>query len=360
MILDNPQAKIQAGQLAILLHEGLQNQTGKTGLSLLRYSRANVVAVIDRDYAGRSLAEVTGICRDVPIFASVEDALAVNPNILVIGIAPPGGALPDAWWPELDRALQGGLSIVNGLHTHLIPLVERRHGAPLAELLGDEQWIWDVRQEPPNLPIASAKARSLPCRRVLTVGTDMAIGKMSTSLELDRAARRRGIRSKFLATGQGGLMLGEDGIPLDSVRVDFAAGAVEQMVMRFGENCDLSIVEGQGSLLHPGSTATLPLLRGTQPTHLILAHAAGQTHINKHPHVPIPPLRDAIALYETVASAAGVLQPSKVVGVALNTYGLSDGEANDAIARIQDETGLLCTDAVRFGADLLLDAVMGA
>ncbi|MEB3883222.1 DUF1611 domain-containing protein [Lyngbya sp. CCY1209] len=358
MIPDNPQAKIQAGRLAILLHEGIRSAIGKTGLSLLRYSRANIVAVVDRDCAGRSLPELTGIERDVPIFASVEEALAVNPNILIIGIAPPGGALPEAWWGDLDRAVHGGLSIVNGLHTRLIPLVERRHGASLEALLRGNQWIWDVRQEPPNLPIASAQARSLDCRRVLTVGTDMAIGKMSTSLELDRAAQGRGIRSKFLATGQGGLMLGEDGIPLDSVRVDFAAGAVEQMVMRFAQGHDLLIVEGQGSVLHPGSTATLPLLRGSQPTHLILAHAAGRTHIKKHPHVPIPPLRDAIALYELVASAAGAMEPSKVVGIALNTYGLGDAEARDAIAQTRDETGLPCTDAVRFGADILLDAVM--
>lgn len=358
MTPENPQSQIQAGRLAILLHEGILGATGKTGLSLLRYSQANIVAVIDRDCAGKSLSELTGINRDVPIVASLKEALAYNPNILMIGIAPSGGALPEEWWLDLDDAVEAGLSIVNGLHTKLIPLVEQRHKTNINQFLKPQQWIWDIRQEPPGLKIASAAARQLSCRRVLTVGTDMAIGKMSTGLELNKAAQKRGIRSKFIATGQGGLMLGEDGIPLDSVRVDFAAGAVEQMVMRFGKDCDLLIVEGQGSLIHPGSTATLPLLRGSQPTDLILAHRAGQTHIRNHPHVVIPPLSQVIELYEKIASVGGAMQSAKIVGISLNTYGLAEDVAREAIAQIQSETGLPCTDTVRFGAGILLDALL--
>lgn len=357
MIPENPQSQIQTGRLAILLHEGLLGPTGKTGLSLLRYSQANIVAAIDRDCAGQSLFQLTGIQRDVPIVASVTEALSYEPNILMIGIAPSGGTLPQAWWQDLDQALRAGMSIVNGLHTQLIPLVEQRHQTPIEEFLQAEQWIWDIRQEPRGLGIASAAAQQLRCRRVLTVGTDMAIGKMSTGLELNAAAKRQGIRSKFLATGQGGLMLGEDGIPLDSVRVDFAAGAVEQMVMRFGNEYDVLIIEGQGSLLHPGSTATLPLLRGSQPTDLILAHRAGQTHVRNHPHVLIPPLSEVIQLYEQVASAFGAMQAAKVVGISLNTYGLAEDVAQDAIAQTQAETDLPCTDPVRFGADPLLAAI---
>ncbi len=355
MTPENPQSQIQAGRLAILLHEGILGVTGKTGLSLLRYSQANIVAVIDRDCAGKSLYELTGINRNVPIVASVQEALTYHPNILMIGIAPSGGALPEEWWLDLDDALEAGLSIVNGLHTKLIPLVEHRHQTDINQFLNPEQWIWDIRQEPPGLGIASAAARQLSCRRVLTVGTDMAIGKMSTGLELHKAAQKRGIRSKFIATGQGGLMLGEDGIPLDSVRVDFAASAVEQMVMRFGNDYDLLLVEGQGSLLHPGSTATLPLLRGSQPTHLILAHRAGQTHIRNHPHVLIPPLSQVIELYENVASVCGAMESAKILGISLNTYGLAEDVAREAIAQVQSETGLPCTDTVRFGGEILLD-----
>lgn len=341
-------------RVAILLHEGIRGSSGKTGLSLLRFSEASIVAVIDRQCAGESLPELTGIARDVPIVASVEEAITYHANVLVIGIAPSGGALPAEWLAEVRQAVASGLSVVNGLHTQLAKDEEFR------ELLREGQWIWDVRKEPARLAIGGAKARSLACHRVLTVGTDMSIGKMSTSLELNRVSVRCGLRSKFLATGQAGLMIAGDGIALDAVRVDFAAGAVEQMVMQFGNDHDILHIEGQGSLLHPGSTATLPLLRGSQPTHLVLVHRAGQTHVRNHPHVQIPPLPVVVQLYEAVASAGGALQPARVAAIALNTHHLDEPAAREAIAQVQEEAGLPCTDPVRFGADILLDAVMNA
>lgn len=339
-------------RVTILQHEGILGPAGKTGLTLLRYSEANIVAVIDRECAGRSLPELTGISRSVPIVESVDQALDYQPDVLAIGIAPPGGTLPSAWFQEIRKAIAAGLSIVNGLHTALSDHPELRMS------LREGQWIWDVRQEPVGLKIGSAQARQLACRRVLAVGTDMAIGKMSTCLELNRSAQQRLLRSKFLATGQAGLMIAGDGVALDAVRVDFAAGAVEQMVMRFGSDREIVFVEGQGSLLHPGSTATLPLLRGSQPTHLILVHRAGQTHIRNHPQVPIPPLPQVIQMYEMVASAAGAFSEARVVAIALNTRDLNEEKAREAIAQIQEETALPCTDPVRFGADLLLDAVV--
>ena len=339
-------------RVAILLHDGIKGAHGKTGVALLRYSEATIVAVIDRECAGKSLPKLTGINRDVPIVATVEKALAYKPDVLVIGIAPSGGVLPDEWWQEIKQAVASGLSIVNGLHTPMNTIPELR------DSLREGQWIWDVRQEPPNLPIASARARSLACRRVLTVGTDMGVGKMSTSLELNKAAQKRGLRSKFLATGQAGLMIAGDGVPLDAVRVDFAAGAVEQIVMRYGSDRDILHIEGQGSLLHPGSTATLPLIRGSQATHLILVHRPGQTHIRNHPQVEIPPLPEVIQLYETVARAGGAFADVKVAAIALNTFHLNVSEAQQAIEQVQAETKLPCTDVVRFGADVILDTLM--
>jgi uncharacterized NAD-dependent epimerase/dehydratase family protein len=337
-------------RVAILLHEGIVGTTGKTGMSLIRYSEAPIVVAIDRENVGKSLQELTGIKRDVPIVRSVADALKYEPQILVIGIAPKGGVLPDDYWHELKDALLGGMSIVNGLHTPLANIPE------LKSLLKPGQMIWDVRKEPSNLSVATGLARTLPCRRVLTVGTDMAVGKMSTSLELHWASRLRGWRSKFLATGQTGLMLEGDGVPLDAIRVDFAAGAVEQMMMRYGKNYDIVHIEGQGSLLHPASTATLPLIRGSQPTQMVLVHRAGQTEVMNG--VPIPPLKDIVQLYEIVASGAGAFTPVPVVGIALNTALLDENNAKNAIEKAQQETGLPCTDVVRFGADVLLDAVM--
>lgn len=344
--------RLKADQrVAILLHDGIRGTHGKTGLALLRYSQAPIVAVIDRQCAGESLPALTGIAREVPIVATVAQALAYVPDVLAIGIAPSGGVLPDEWHQEIKQAVIAGLSIINGLHT---PLSSRPE---LQSSMREGQWIWDVRQEPSNLPIGSGKARLLTCRRVLTVGTDMGIGKMSTSLELNSAAQRRGLRSKFLATGQAGLMIAGDGIPLDGVRVDFAAGAVEQLVMRYNDY-DILHIEGQGSLLHPGSTATLPLIRGTQPTQLVLVHRAGQTHIRNHPHIPIPPLAKVMQLYETVAAAGGAFAPVHVVAIALNTAHLDTLSAEQAVKQTQTETNLPCTDPVRFGAEVLLDAVM--
>jgi uncharacterized NAD-dependent epimerase/dehydratase family protein len=340
-------------RVAILLHEGISGSNGKTGLTLLRYSQASIVAAIDWQCATQSLRQLTGIDRDVPIVASVTEALKYHPDVLAIGIAPSGGAIPEAWWLEIKQAIASGLSVVNGLHT---PMASDRE---LQELLKEGQWIWDVRQEPAGLPVGTGKARSLSCRRVLTVGTDMAIGKMSAGLELQKASRRRGLSSKFLATGQAGLMIAGDGVPLDAVRVDFAAGAVEQIVMRNGYDYDILYIEGQGSLLHPGSTATLPLIRGSQPTHLILVHRAGQTHIRNCPDVQIPPLSDVIRVYETVAAAGGAFAAVRVVALALNTHHLDEVAARQAIDQTRTETGIPCTDPVRFGADALLDAVMG-
>ena len=235
--------------------------------------------------------------------------------------------------------------MVNGLHTPI---------APKFPELQPEQWIWDIRQQPEGLGIGEGKARFLACKRVLTVGTDMAVGKMSTSLELHRLALKRGINSQFLATGQGGIAISGKGIPLDAIKVDFAAGAVEKIALELGQNCELLIVEGQGSLLHPGSTATLPLIRGSQPTSLILVHRAGQKHIKDLPSVRIPPVPEVVQLYETVASAGGTFGKVKVQGISLNTFHLDAESAQKAIAEVSAITGLPCTDPVRFSAEPLL------
>ncbi|MGL5871966.1 MAG: DUF1611 domain-containing protein [Xenococcaceae cyanobacterium] len=336
-------------RVAILLHQGICGKQGKTGLAFLRYSNIPIVAAIDAECAGESLTALTGIEKDVPIVASITEALSYNPNVLLIGIAPSGGALPEVWWEEVKQAVEAGLSVVNGLHTPM---------ASKFDTLRSQQWIWDIRQEPQGLNIGSGKARSLSCQRILTVGTDMAIGKMSTSIELNRAAQKKGIKSKFLATGQAGIMIGGAGIPLDAVRVDFAAGAIEQLILSYGKDYELLLVEGQGSLLHPGSTATLPLIRGSQPTGLILVHRAGQKHIRDLPEIIIPPLSEVVNLYETVAYGAGSFGEVKVKAIALNTFHLDTNSAQAEIQKVQQETGLLCTDVVRFGADLLLEKIL--
>ena len=335
-------------RVAILLEGGIKGIHGKTGLAFLRYSNTDVVALIDRSSAGQSSVELTGIDRDVPIVADTLAALEYKPEVLLIGIAPSGGQLA----PELEReiaiAIEHGLSVFNGLHTPLSPRFPN---------LQPQQQIWDVRQEPRSLTIARAKARSLTATRILTVGTDMGIGKMSTSLELHRAALRQGIKAQFVGTGQAGIAIANKGIALDAVRVDFAAGAVEQAVMEIGQGQDLIIVEGQGSLLHPGSTATLPLIRGTQPTGLVLVHRAGAKQIRDLPEIKIPPLPEVIKLYETVASAGGAFGEVRVHAIALNTSSLDLQAATEVIESTTELTSLPCSDVVRFGGESLLPAI---
>jgi uncharacterized NAD-dependent epimerase/dehydratase family protein len=339
-------------RIVLLMHEGTQSTMGKTGLALLRFSQSPIVAVIDYQAAGRSLVDLTGIDKPIPVVGSLTEALPYTPDVLAIGIAPSGGKLPEAWFQEIEQAVKAGLSIVNGLHTPMA-----KHPA-LQPWLRGYQWIWDVRQEPEGLTVGSAQARQLSCKRILTVGTDMSVGKMSTTLELHRACLRQGLRSKVIATGQTNLMLGDDGVALDAVRVDYASGAIEQQVMRHGPHHDLIFVEGQGSLLNPASTATLPLLRGTQPTHLVLVHRAGQTHIHNLPHVPIPDLPRVVELYEQVTTAAGAFAPAPVVAIALNTGHLTAEEAEAAIQAVEAQTKLPCTDIFRTGADKLLAAIL--
>ena len=183
----------------------------------------------------------------------------------------------------------------------------------------------------------------------------MAIGKMSTALELYNTAVKRGIQAEFIATGQAGIAIAGKGIALDAVRVDFAAGAVEEAVL--AAKSDLVLIEGQGSLLHPGSTATLPLIRGSQPTGLILVHRARAKQLRDLPHVIIPPLTEVIRLYETVASAGGAFGKVKVKAIALNTHCMAEAEAMKEIEATAESTQLPCSDVVRFGTDTLLPAI---
>ena len=341
-------------RLAILLHDGILGKHGKTGLALIRFAPERVAVVIDRQNANGSLADLTGIPlrQHIPIVENAAEALSYAPETLAIGIAPLGGRLPEAWYPDLLDALRGGLNLLNGLHTKLA------EDPRLKECLQAGKWIWDIRQEPAGLVSGNGSARLLACKRVLFVGTDMSIGKMSAAIAFHRAASARRVRSKFMATGQTGIMLEGDGIPLDAIRVDFASGAVQQEVTACSHDADVVFIEGQGSLLNPASTATLPLMRGSQPTKMVLCHRAQMHHLRDFRWVRIPPLRDVVSMLESVASAGGALAPVKVGCIVMNTHGLNDAEARYEIDRIRAETGLPTEDVVRFGAQDLLDSVM--
>jgi len=335
--------------LAIYMEGSVRGYGGKMGFGILRYSPNRTVCVIDSETAGADMKEVAGMPRSCPIVASVEEAFALGADVFVLGIAPPGGLIPSAWYEVIDRAVELGMSVINGLHDLLGPKYEGLHPG---------QWIWDIRIEPAGLKPGTGLAASLGNRRALLIGTDMAVGKMTAGLEIYRTARERGVLAEFVATGQIGITITGAGVPLDAVRVDFSTGAIEQEVMRH-RDAELVIIEGQGSLNHPGSTATLPLLRGSMPTHLILCHRAGQTSLTTLPNVPIAPLGDLIRLYEELASVHGLFPRPATVGVALNTAHVeSDEEALSACRELEQELGLPCVDPVRHGTARLVDRLL--
>ena len=346
--------------LVLLQHGGLDNLSGKTGLAMLRYRRGPIVAVIDPDHAGEDLRMVTGIDRAVPVVADMAAALAHGPAAAVVGLAPSGGRLPVEMRTDVLVALRAGLNLASGLHSRLaadpdVAAIPLRPG----------QWIWDLRREPEGLEVASARCAELPCRRVLAVGSDMAVGKMSACLELREAALRRGLDVRFVGTGQAGILISGEGVALDAVRVDYAAGAVEAAVLTAAAGAGagaLVLVEGQGSLAHPGSTATLPLLRGSQPTDLLLVHRAGQSHVRTRPGaaaVVIPPLNALIDACEALAALGRPdgLRP-RVRAIALNTALLGSAAAEAEAEQLAAATGLPVIDPVRQGADLLLEALL--
>ena len=336
-------------KLAIHFFEQIDKLNGKMGHGVLRYSRNPIACAIDLNHGGRSTRDLLEFGPDVPIYSNVESAMSAGGEVLILGMAPSGGRLPAEMVEEVDRAVSAGMSVINGLHEQLGPRYPN---------LPEGQWIWDIRQEPKDLGIAWARAAKLSNRRALLVGTDMAVGKMTAGLEIWHAALRADVRADFLATGQIGILVSGKGVPLDAIRVDYACGAIEKMVLEAAD-ADLAIVEGQGSIVHPGSTSTLPLMRGSCPTHLILCHRAGMTHLDTvGDQVKVPPLNEIIALYEDIANGCGAFKRPVTAGIALNTAHLSEADASRAIAQTADETGRLTLDPVRDGADALVKALM--
>jgi len=340
---------LPSDKIALFMEGHLQSDYGKMGFGVLRYAKNEIVAVVDTYFAGQNLEEITGIPRQAPIVAQIEESRRLGANVLVLGISPSGGRIPQDWLLLIEAAVQAGMSIVNGLHDLLN---ERFQGL----CQGKNQWIWDVRVPQSTPPIATAKAASLPSKRILFIGTDMAAGKMTAALELHEWAQKEKINAGFVATGQIGITLTGSGIPLDAYKVDLACGAVEQAVLTQTEK-EWILIEGQGSLLHPGSTATLPLIRGSCPTHLILCHRAEKTHLKFPENIKIPPLKDFIALNEALVNVCGTYPHAKVVGIALNTAALSEVEALEMIKKIEAETACSTTDVIRFGCEKLGRAI---
>ena len=331
----------------LILAEGRSGDPhyGKTARGIMRYAPDPTVALLDSTHAGE-------MHDGVPVVASVADALRYEPTTAVVGVATQGGRFPPAWRELLKQSIAAGLDVESGLHEFVsddaeLTALAREHRVELR----------DLRKPPTGLNVPTGENLRIPARIALTVGSDCAIGKKTVALELDLEARRRGLASVFVPTGQTGIAIAGWGIAVDAVVSDFLAGAAERLVVEGHERGgELLFVEGQGSLVHPAyAGVTLGLIHGSAPHVFVLCHKAGSTEIEGYPGHPLATLRELIELHERIALP---LRPARVACLALNTAHLDEDAARAAIAEAADETGLPVDDPVRFGAGPLLDAVV--
>ncbi len=320
---------------------------GKTLRGVMRYRRESVLAILDTKRAGET-------DDGVPIVGSVEEGMRYEPDTALVGVVTQGGRFPGDWQDLLKGCVAQGLDLENGLHVRLhdIPGLQelaRQHGVELR----------DLREPPSDLSTATGANLDVDATIVLTVGSDCAIGKMTVTCELDLEARKRGLRSVFVPTGQTGIAIAGWGIAVDAVVSDFLAGAAERLVVEGGKRGDLLWVEGQGAILHPiYSGVTVGLIHGSAPHLYVLCHEVGRAVTEGDPTAsPILGLPELVDLHERMSLK---LRPAKVACIGLNTSTVSEEEARAAIAAAEAETGLPVDDPVRFGAGKLLEAVLNA
>jgi len=332
----------------LILGEGYSHDPhyGKTMRGIVRYGPDPVVAILDSARAGKAYD-------GIPIVGTVDDALPFEPTVAVVGVATQGGRFPPAWRELLKTCIAGGLDVESGLHEFIsedpeLSELARRHGVELR----------DLRKPPPGLNVPTGANLEVDAKIVLTVGSDCAIGKKTVAVELDLEARRRGLESVFVPTGQTGIAIAGWGIAVDAVVSDFLAGAAEQLVVEGARRGGkLLLVEGQGSIVHPlYSGVTLGLMHGSAPHAFVLCHRAGATEIEGCPGHPIPSLSELVELHERIALPA---RSARVACIALNTSDFrSDDDARAEISGVAVDTGLPAGDPVRFGAGYLLDAIL--
>lgn len=303
----------------------------KTGLGLAEWASDRCVGELA--FAGTQVS--TGLPR-----MTAAEAVAAGARSVVIGVANPGGVIADTWVAPLVEAMAAGLDLVSGMHGRLashpaIAAAAERHGVKLH----------DVRVPPAGIPVGTGDKRS--GKRLLTVGTDCALGKKYTALALARAFAARGVPNDFRATGQTGILIAGGGIPIDAVVSDFVSGAAELLSPAAAAD-HWDVVEGQGSLFHPSYAAvTLGLVHGSQPDVIVLCHMPGRTAILGRPGYPLPALDVAIEAY---LGAARLTNPAvRCAGISLNTAALDDAAAAAEIARVSDRYGLPAADPIRGG-----------
>ena len=277
---------------------------------------------------------------------TLAEAKEAGAKTLIVGVANRGGFIVDSWLEVFEQAMELGMDIASGLHTLL-----RDQPSLISAAQRTGQRLIDVRIPTEQYPIAEGKLRS--GKRCLAVGTDCSVGKMYTALAMEKTMRERGLKATFRPTGQTGILITGEGVPLDAVIADFMAGSIEQLTPA-AEPEHWDLIEGQGSLFHASySGVTLALIHGGAPDALILCHEPTRTHMRGLPHHPIPSLH---ALRELSLQCARIVNPScEVVGISVNTAALDEASANKVLADIEQDMQLPTVDPYRQGADRLVD-----
>jgi len=280
-----------------------------------------------------------------------EQAVKRGARGLVIGVANGGGFIPDSWLPSLVEALEAGLDLVSGMHVRLTDIPQLVTAA--ARL---DRRLIDVRKPPSNIPVATGRKRG--GKRLLTVGTDCALGKKYSALALTRALLQRGVKADFRATGQTGILIAGGGIPMDAVISDFEAGAAE-LLSPDAEADHWDVIEGQGSLFHPAyAGVSLGLLHGSQPDVFVVCHEPGRTHVLGHSDFELPTIEEVIDL--TIRLGRRTNPAIRCAGVSMNTARLDAAEAQSLLTRESGRLGLPVADPMRGGESLqrLVDKVL--
>ncbi|NEZ04975.1 DUF1611 domain-containing protein [Wenzhouxiangella sp. XN201] len=280
---------------------------------------------------------------------SLTEAVEAGCGSLVLGVAPVGGAVPESWWEVIEQAARAGLDIVSGLH---LRLRDRPGLAEVAEAAGAQ--LVDVRVPPAKLPVGNGKPRT--GRRILTVGPDCAIGKKYTALALDHALREAGEKSTYRATGQTGIMIAGEGIPIDSVVADFISGAAE-LLSPDNDPDHFDVIEGQGSIFHPGySGVALGLLHGSQPDGFVVCHDPLRKTVSGWPHYSLPPLAEVIEAH--IRMGRRTSPDIRCVGVSVNTSKLPADERAAYLDKLAEETGLPCVDPLIDGCNGIVEHLL--
>ncbi|USQ93959.1 DUF1611 domain-containing protein [Caulobacter sp. RL271] len=277
-------------------------------------------------------------------------ARAAGARSLLIGVANAGGFIPPHWEAVLIEALEAGLDLISGLHTRLASLPRVRE---TAERLGRR--LLEAREPDPRFNVVGEGAKR-GGQRLLTVGTDCAVGKMYAALAIAKELKARGVDADFRATGQTGIFIAGSGAPIDAIVSDFVAGAAEALSPAAGDD-HWDVVEGQGSLFHPAyAGVTLGLLHGSQPDALVLCHDATRTAIDGLEAFPTPSLVEAAELNLRLAR---LTNPAvRFAGVCVNTSRLSPEAAAIYLSETADELGVPCCDPVRTGVAVIVDALL--